>query len=373
MGDYGENYCTFIPAPLLDIKIKMDAELAALLSNAHRLLGQLEGMSGFLPNANAINTIMIQIEAQLSCQIDGIAVPLYNILDTSQKETEAINSIKSYISSMNTGLEKIKATQYSNKLLCEVHQKLKSDNNCENSGKFRTEHTFVGKVMIMTNDFHTYNPTSPAHILKAMHNLEQFIRRDDEIDILVKVALAHYQFETIHPFMVGNGFAGRILPYLMLADKKILTRPFICLSQYLNVNKVEYIDRMKALQRKCDYEQWVKFYVRVVIFAASNSLENIRKWLAVRNENLAMIEKSGKSIKAIWSFYDSVEQIPIFDINTISQTVGISYNTGNAAIKLLAGMGIVKQVNQTERYRSYACTSFLDCFTDKDVLLINKL
>lgn len=111
VGDYEENYCTFIPESLLDIKIKMDVELAALLSNAHRLLGQLEGMSGFLPNANAVNTIMLQKEAQLSCQIDGIAVPLYKILDTSKKETDGMNSIKSYIFAMNTGLEKIKTTQ----------------------------------------------------------------------------------------------------------------------------------------------------------------------------------------------------------------------------------------------------------------------
>lgn len=139
-----------------------------------------------------------------------------------------------------------------------------------------------------------------------MYDLERFIRRYDEIDILVKVVLAHYQFETMHPFMAGNGLIGRILPYIMLVDKKILTRPFICLSHYLNTNKVKYIDWMKSLQKKCDYEQWVKFYVRAVLFAAENSLENIRKWMEVRNKNLAMIEKCGKSIKAIRSFYDSI-------------------------------------------------------------------
>lgn len=186
----------------------------------------------------------------------------------------------------------------------------------------------------------TYNPISPAYILKAMGDLEQFIRKDDEIDILVKVALAHYQFETIHPFMTGNGLMGRILPYLMLADKKILTRPLISLSQYMNVNKVEYIDRMKALQRKCDYERWVKFYVSTILLAADHSLQSIRKWLKIRSESLSMIQENVKSIRAILSIYDSIEQQPIFDIKAIAQRVGISYNTGAAASNILQAWGL---------------------------------
>lgn len=147
----------------------------------------------------------------------------------------------------------------------------------------------------------------------------------------------------------------------------MVIQKILSVSQYLNINKVEYIDRMKAFQGKCDYEQWTKLYINTILLTADHSLQNIRKWLKIWGENLFMIEKAGKSITVIWSIYDSIEQQPIFDIKTIAQRVGISYNTGAAAIKHLAGMGIVQQLNQAERYRGYAYTSFLDCFTDRDI------
>lgn len=370
LDKFGREYTTFIPDPLLNLTIKMDPELVALLSNAHRLLGQLEGMADLLPNASAVNTIMLQKEAWLSCQIDGIVTPFYDVLNTFQKKEMSAVSVKSYISAMAIGLKKAQTVQYKNAILCAVHKELDlKDNHCI-KGEFRTEHTAIGKIMVTSVGFPIYNPTSPTHILKTMRDLERFINRNDEMDILIKVALAHYQFETIHPFVSGNGFAGRILPYLIIANKKTLTSPLVCLSHFLSLNKVEYIDRMEALRRKHDYEQWVKFYVKAIIFAADDSLKRIKKWLQIRDKNIAKIERSSKSIKAILLFYDSIERHPIFDINTISQDIGISYNTGVAATKQLSKMGIVRQVNKFERYRSFACIDFLDCFTDKELLPI---
>lgn len=271
------DYYTFTPNPLsTDLKIKMDAELASLLSTAHRLLGQLEGMSGFLPNIAAVNSIILQKEAILSCQIDGTNAPLYDVLDTSLKTDQTTAPIRSCVSAMHLGLEKIKAVQYKNALLCDIHKKLTLKGDSEEQGKFRTEQMFIGKIRVTTNYPFTYNPTAPTQLLSALRDLEKFIRRDDDIDVLIKAALAHYQFETIHPFMSGNGLVGRILPYLILADKKILTSPLLCLSHYLNLHRVEYIDRMSTLRRQCDYEQWIKFYIRAISFAANDSLEGIK-------------------------------------------------------------------------------------------------
>lgn len=368
VGDYGEDYCTFTPNPLLGLNIKVDAELMTLLCNAHQLLGQLEGMSAFLPNVSAIKMIMLQKEAQRSCHIDGIAVSLYNILEHSKENIKGTVSIRNYISTMNMSLEKVKTAPYKNTLLCGIHQKLTLKEDCSEKGQFRTEHIYIGNMMIRTNFHPIYNPTSPAHIPKAMRDLEQFIRREDEIDSLVKAALAHYQFETIHPFMAGNGFVGRIMPYLILADKKILTSPLICLSHYLSMNKVEYFDRMSALQRGCEYMQWIKFFVRAILFAADESLRSIKKWLQIRKKNLQLIERSEKSIKAIRPFYDNIERYPIFDINTITRETNISYNTGTTALNHLLKLGIVKQINKAERYRSFAYQDFLDCFSNDDMI-----
>ena len=208
-----------MPPPLsTDFKIGIDAELRSLLSVANRLLGQLEGMSSFLPNAVAIETILLQKEALLSCQIDRINASLYDVLDFSRKTDKVTAPIKRYASAMILGLEKLKTAQYNNALLCEIHKALMNAHNEEGYGQFRTEEVFIGKVMVMSNAAPTYNPTSPNHLPRALRDLEKFICRNDDIDPLINAALAHYQFETIHPFLSGNGRVGRILSYLILAD-----------------------------------------------------------------------------------------------------------------------------------------------------------
>lgn len=370
LGRSNANFYTFMPNPLseTDFKIKMDAELTSLLSATHRLLGQLEGMSGFLPNIAAIESIIIQKEALLSCQTDGINIPFYKVLDSSHKTDEITLPVKNYVSAISHSLEKVKTTHYKNTLLLDIHKELNLREST-NPETFRAEYTTIGKIKVITNGFPTYNPTAPAQLSDAMRDMEKFIRRDDDIDILIKVALAHYQFETIHPFMSGNGRVGRILPYLILADKKILTRPLLCLSHYLNLNKTEYFDRMDLLHRQCDYEQWVKFFIRAVLFAVDDSLQRIKEWLIVRESNLNKIQESGKTVKSIKSLYDCVERQPIFDIRTIVKQVGISYNTGASAIRTLTGLEIVQQINHMERNRDYACLGFLNCFIGKDMFL----
>lgn len=355
-------YTTFIPDPLLNLTIKMDAELVVLLSNAHKLLGRLEGMSDLLPNVKAVNNIMLHKEAWLSSQLDGIVTPFYDVIDTFQRKEIFVDPINSYVSAITKGLEKVKSAQYKNEFLCEVHKELDLKDNCGITGEFRKDYASIGKIMVISNVSSIYNPTSPTQIAKVMKDLEKFVNRDDEIDALIKVALAHYQFETIQPFSAGNGFVGRILPYLILADKKILTSPLVCLSHFLSLNKVEYMDRMEALRHKCDYEQWIKFFIKAIVFAADDSLKRIKEWIRIRKLNLSKIEQIDKKKKAIRLIYDSIERHPIFDINIIAKEVGISYNTCAAAIKLLSSMDIIQPVKKVKRYRNFALTGLLDCF-----------
>lgn len=227
-----------------------------------------------------------------------------------------------------------------------------------------------GRVMISTNRTPLYYPTAPEHFPVVLKDLETFICRIDGFDAIIKTALAHYQLETISPFISLNGRIARILTYLMLTDKKILTSPLICLSHYLCLSKVEYKDRIETLHIKCDYVQWIKFFVKSVIYAANDSIERIKNWLQVRESNLQKIEVCGKPIKAIKLFYKAIERFPIFDIGTVAQTAGVSYNTGVATIKILSDLGIVKQINQVARNRDYAYIGFLNCFFDEDMFSI---
>jgi Fic family protein len=356
-------YYTFIPNPLNgDSEIEIDAELSTLLSTANRLLGQLDGMSGLLPNAEAIESIFLHKEALLSCQIDEFNMPFYDVIDATKKADKQNHTIYSYISAMKYGLNKSNGLKYNNTLLCDVHNELMVSDVDENNGCFRKEQIFLKRVR--TNTEH-YNPTAPGDINLAMINLEEFINRKNNFDALIKVALAHYQFETIHPFMSGNGRIGRILSYLILSYTKILSKPLLCLSHYLIINKVEYIDRMESI-RNCsyDYEQWVKFFINAIIYAAEDSVNRIKKWLRIREKNIKRIENSNKTVKAIRKIYDIIELYPIVDVNTIAGKAEISYNTSASALKILSNLKIIKQSNNMERNRDYAYVDFLNCFVD---------
>lgn len=201
-----------------------------------------------------------------------------------------------------------------------------------------------------------------------MHDLERFIRRKDDFDVTIKAVLAHYQFETIHPFVSGNGRVGRILSYILLANGKVLMRPIACLSYYLNLDKIEYIDRIKSLQGRRDYGQWIKFYIKSIIFAAEDALEKIGSWLRVREKHLAKIDQGNSPIKALKKVYSIIERYPIFDVNIVAEKTGISYNTAASALKVLIKLKIIEQSNNMMRNRNYAYMEFLDCFLGEDML-----
>jgi Fic family protein len=356
------SYYTFIPNPLSEnLEVEMDAELANLMSVANRLLGQLQGMSGFTPNVAAIEHIFLCKEALLSCQIDGINEFLYHFLDASEKNRTKAQSIRDYVSVMKYGLGITSESTYKSTILCEMHKKLVHPSGDSFSGQYRKEQIFLGNRTFIANT-KQYNPVAPNDIASTMRDLEKFIQRNDNIDVTIKMALAHYQFETIHPFMTGNGRIGRILSYLILLEMNVLTRPILCLSQYLLLNKVEYIDRMDHLRKVQDYGQWIKFFIKSIIYAASNSLERINNWLQIRDENLKRIEAYGKTVKSLTAAFNAIELHPIIDVNTLAEKTGVSYNTGAAMIKTLMDLDIVKVSGGTERYREYANADFLNCF-----------
>jgi len=365
------SYYTFIPDPLCeDLEIEIDTELATLLSTANRLLGQLEGMSGLLPNVEAVESIFLCKEAFLSCQIDEIDVHFYDIIDATKKDSNNKNvyTIYNYTSAMKYGMVKQSDSQYQNTLLCEIQKEVMKSDNDESIGKYRTEQIFLGKTIVLTN-MEQYNPTAPDNISAVMKDLEKFINRKDHFDVLIKTALAYYQFETVQPFRTGNGRVGRILPYLILSERKLLTRPIVCLSHYMNINRVECRDRIQKLQNLSrDYEQWIKFYIKAIIFAADDSLARIKNWLCIREKNLKKIGDGGKTIKAIKKVYNVIEHKPIIDINTLADMVGISYNTSASALRFLSDLGIIRQSNMLERNRDYAYKEFLDCYIGEELL-----
>ena len=190
------------------------------------------------------------------------------------------------------------------------------------------------------------------------------MKTEDGIDSLIKLALIHYQLETIHPFLYGNGRLGRLLVNLFLYDKKLLLRPLLCSSRLLLLNKTEYFDRIEALQRYGEYELWTKFFIKAVIIGAEESINIITKVDSLQERNLTKIMMLGKSSKTAMLLYNYIQKNPIIEIKTVSEALNLSFNAVASAVKCLRSLDILKQSNTLTRNRTFAYQDYLDVFYD---------
>ena len=359
------NYYIFTPTLLCSKSlINIDDEMALLLAKAHRLLGILEGMSGFIPTIDVIESMLIKKEALLSCQIDGIDVPFDNIFDLSKVQNKKVSSVLNYIKATYYVEESLEAKHISNRFLCEIHKVLMKNASNEDVGQFRKIQTFIGPHIYVEN-FPNYNPPATENMKIALSDLEKFINSDDNIDVLIKLALIHYQFETIHPFSSGNGRTGRILICMFLKEKKILSRKLLCLSDFLLPNKIEYFDRLMEVRRKGNYEQWVKFFIKAVIVAAEDSINVINKLLELREKNLSKIMTLGKTSKTSMLLYEYIERKPIIDIKETADVLKLSFNTISKAVEGFQKIEILKQSNNLIRNRCFAYSKYLQIIEHK--------
>ena len=193
-----------------------------------------------------------------------------------------------------------------------------------------------------------------------MSDLEKYINDSTEYDVLVRAALIHYQFETIHPFLDGNGRIGRLLILLYLMEQKLLDKPVIYVSLFLKRNQREYYDRISEVRRSGDYEQWVRFFLEAVREAAVDSVDTIEQLSALHDRNLAALPVSGRTHDNLRRLFDYLEQHPIIDIDRTAQALGVSFNTAQTAVNKLQELGILRKVNDRSRNRVFAYVEYLD-------------
>ena len=228
----------------------------------------------------------------------------------------------------------------------------------KNPGEFRISQNWIWAQGSSIKNAR-YIPPNPQDMIEAMSDLEKYMNEDDALDVLIKAALIHYQFETIHPFLDGNGRVGRLLITLFLLDKKALHYPALYISYYLKLNRIEYYDRMSEVRAKDNYEQWVKFFLCAIKESADDAVETIHKLSELHNKNIAMIETMGRQAKIARIIFDYLEQNPIIDIGRTATDLDISFNTASNYINRLMDRGIIVQMNNTERKRLYAYEDYL--------------
>ena len=364
------GYKAFIPASLPPKPaIRMDGELMRLLSDADRALGRLDGIASILPNPNLFVAMYVRHEAVLSSQIEGTQSTLEDLLEYEVAQNPPstiprdIEEVVNYVGAMNHGLERLPELPLSLRLLREIHERLlRGVRGGERSpGKFRTSQNWVGPpgCTLQTAQF---VPPPPHEMNAALHNLEAFLHDRTSLPVLVHCGIAHAQFETIHPFLDGNGRVGRLLITLLLCERGVLQRPLLYLSYYLKAHRAEYYDRLTAIRHDGNWEGWLKFFLRGVYEVSQAATEVSRAISTIREQHRKLVAEKAPNAASGQKLLDSLFQQPLISVREVEQAVDCSYATANTLVRHFEDIGILKEMTGQQRNRVYRYNSYLDLF-----------
>ena len=358
-------YESFRPAPLPpNPPIEVSGELLTKLIDANKKIATLEGLSSRIPNMGLFVSMYVRKEALLSSQIEGTQCTLEDILNPLIEENtnRDVSDVVNYIRATEFALERLKTLPLCNRLIKETHAVLLESvrGQEKNPGEFRYSQNWIGgQGRTLKNA--RYIPPNPEDMLTAMSDLEKYINSDDTLDPLIQAALIHYQFETTHPFLDGNGRVGRLLITLFLMEKDILSTPALYISYYLKMNRIEYYDRMTQVRRTGDYEQWISFFLQAFADSAEDAIHTIDRLTALHDKSTKLFDSLTKRQRtSVLKVFSYLESNPIIDIQKTATTLEMSYNTVSKVVSILIEDGILKQTDKSGKAKIYSYTEYLD-------------
>ncbi len=369
-GTYKNNlsgemaYKSFTPASLPpNPPLELNNDIINILLKANEQITLLEGIANRIPNINLFISMYVRKEALMSSQIEGTQATLEDVLDPLLQENtnRPVGDVINYIKATDFAINRLKELPLCNRLIKETHQVLLSGVRGEHKspGEFRHSQNWIGATG-STLKTARYVPPSVIDMQQAMSDLEKYINTDDELNTLIKAGLIHYQFETIHPFLDGNGRIGRLLITLFLMEKKVLSTPALYISYFLKKNRIEYYDRMNEVRLKGNYEQWIKFFLEAVYESAKDAVETIDKLTSLHNNFCKKINNLGRRSQNAMKVFEYLESNPIIEIQKTAKELHISFNTMSGIIKELINIGILEQTSTQNRNRTFAYKEYLE-------------
>lgn len=364
------GYKAFIPSSLPPSPaIAMDGSLGQLLSEANIALGRLDTMGYLLPNVEHIIAMYVRKEALLSSQIEGTQASLVDIFayegQDSLENIQDIQEVVAYIKALNHGLQRIEEFPMSIRLIKEIHHILLSSSRGKERtpGEFKRSQNWIGPVGSTLKNA-SFVPPPPLEAVDAMGELELFMHKENELPILVTCALIHYQFETIHPFLDGNGRLGRLLITFYLCWKKVMQKPLLYLSYYFKLHRQEYYDRLNLVRERGDYEQWITFFLKGIIWTSESALETSKNVLMIADKHKKILFHKKISSPLAMALLDYLFVKPHLSVQEVAQHFQISYQVAQSLIKQFVSMEIVKEVTGKKRDRRFSYWEYLDCLSE---------
>jgi Fic family protein len=366
------GYRAFIPAPLPpDPPVALGTGLQALLSRADYALGRLDGAVLTLPNPDLFVLMYVRKEAVLSSQIEGTQSSLQDLLAAEAaildpERPADVHEVLGYVRAMNHGLGRLDELPVSSRLIREIHAVLMEGvrGGRLTPGEFRTSQNWIGPAGGTLADAAFVPP--PAHeVPGAVSELERFLHRDDALPPLVKVGLAHAQFETIHPFLDGNGRVGRLLIAFLLTEQRLLSRPVLYLSHYFKRHRQAYYDRLQAVRDEGDWERWLAFFLEGVAEVAHDAAQTAHRILLMREEARSEItEHFGRAAGNGHRVLDRLFDQPIVTVANVRDWLGVTHAGANNLVKRLEALEILREFTGYARHRRYRFEPYLRLFED---------
>ena len=362
-----QGYKAFIPTPLppkIDLALLDDT-----LNDAQRAISRLDGLSYTLPNIDLFIAMYVRKEALLSTQIEGTQASLEDIFSFEQGAQPAVfndvQEVINYIHALHYGIERIKEIPMSMRLLKELHAMLLKDvRGAEKSpGEFRRSQNWIGPAGASLNDA-LFVPPPPHEMIAAMSALEQYMHASSDFHPLINCALIHYQFETIHPFLDGNGRLGRLLITFYLLWKEELHAPLLYLSYYLKQHRQEYYDRLMLVREKGDYEQWITFFLKGISITAQAALHDAKRILQLKQDHIQLLHVKKVTSPLALILLEKLFYTPVMSINDVKDALDTSYQSASAIVNQLQAIDILKEVTGKKRDKQFVYTDYVQLLSE---------
>lgn len=358
------TYEVFIPGPLPP-DLKMDDQLLHLISAASDALARLDGVTQVLPNPDLFVAMYMKKEALLSSQIEGTQASLMGVLEfeadmTPREDVNDIREVLNYLKAMSHGMEKLEFSDFSLPLINEIHNFLISGTRgaSKHPGTLRDVQNWIGTTGSPIQQA-SYVPPPPDLVQPLMEDLQQFIMKKDLIPPLIKTALIHAQFESIHPYEDGNGRMGRLLTTFFLYHRRVLSQPLLYMSYYLKKNQREYYEQLNDVRFEGLWENWIRFFLTGVIEVSKDSINTAKQIIGLQNEltNKLAIHRIG-GVHAVRLVHLAFEY-PILSTAQVTDALQVSRQTATLLIKKFEEAGILVEISGKQKHRRYQFIDYL--------------
>ncbi len=336
-------------------------------------LGKLDGAAEMLPNPDLFVFMYVRKEAVLSSQIEGTQASLMDVLEFETAKLrpgrpQDVAEVVNYVRAMKHGLLRLGDLPVSLRLIKEIHKELLTGvrGGHLTPGEFRTSQNWIGPASGTMSDA-TFVPPPPHEMLEALADLERFVHDDKPMPALLRVGLVHAQFETIHPFLDGNGRVGRLLITFLLCEKKVLSRPLLYLSYFFKKHRSDYYDHLQRIRDHGEWEPWLKFFLRGVALVAREAAQKARRIVNLREQLRTQItEKLDRAAPNALTLLEKLYDNPIVNVKEVAEITGVAFATASRVVDALCDLGILVETTGQKRNRVYAYDPYLVMFEDDE-------